>query len=585
MKNELKRLKNHLSYRLGCELLRFSQNELSFAKLGFNFLKIFLSHKRRQGFSKKMTQVFPQLKDKFEESPASLVFKQSFQYRSGSAFLASLKRGGGIKFLRQDLQRLKNECEKFEEFKENLAYFDIILEKLDFLSVKKLIEKHKDLSQILELLRKNNNSYFNINCIDELIKRKNEVLEWILSAEFKQKYENHPAPPLLKSFSYEKIDAKSAYKLNLPLPQNYKSISVIFGLSGHFAFVRFLKRMGIRSKNTSFDDELSLSSHSIPLDEVYEELYECLKNESLDTIFYLTWIEDNKERLKFLSLLNAKVPVVVLVRDPISRLKTGVNHGFFKNCEKNTIYDIDDDLRKLVDRIAFYGRENYPNLKELDNAYKGKSAFCGDPKIFTYTSTVSALNPSKILYIDTKDIMPENAYLNLVKLGEEMGLKLKELDERENYGAGRFIYLLPIRLKITPDLIILVRHNLFELSSEFKLDISAKLNLNLRNLKIGFFMQEKSFEKLLKNDFLLHKTKKKLNAYIELLDEKISSIKAACVSEKDVLEYLASKPDLCKIYKTYFDKEFKHIKENRKDIVQNWQYYNEFEKICQNLEL
>ncbi|MCR2061201.1 hypothetical protein CHLV3807_10110, partial [Campylobacter helveticus] len=77
-----------------------------------------------------------------------------------------------------------------------------------------------------------------------------EVNLWLNSKEFKDKYEreNHPYPPLLNpekvndknyALSYEKIPAKLAWELNLPLPKNYKFAFFIYGSSAHAAMMDF----------------------------------------------------------------------------------------------------------------------------------------------------------------------------------------------------------------------------------------------------------------------------------------------------------------------------------------------------------
>ncbi|ECB9743704.1 DUF2972 domain-containing protein, partial [Campylobacter upsaliensis] len=51
----------------------------------------------------------------------------------------------------------------------------------------------------------------------------------------------------------------------------------------------------------------------------------------------------------------------------------------------------------------------------------------------------------------------------------------------------------------------------------------------------------------------------------------------------DVLQYFKAKPKQAKIYKEILDKELIFIKKERPDIIASWKYYQEFEKICENL--
>ncbi|WP_298496750.1 DUF2972 domain-containing protein, partial [uncultured Helicobacter sp.] len=114
-------------------------------------------------------------------------------------------------------------------------------------------------------------------------------------------------------------------------------------------------------------------------------------------------------------------------------------------------------------------------------------------------------------------------------------------------------------------------------------DIISQLNLDSLGLQIKILADKKQSQEIayqanhsnLKND---------LQQYLFALKEKIQSIETNKVTESQVLEYLKEHKDLRKIYQTYFEKEFVHIKQVRPDIVESWKYYQEFERMCAELD-
>ena len=83
---------------------------------------------------------------------------------------------------------------------------------------------------------------------------------------------------------------------------------------------------------------------------------------------------------------------------------------------------------------------------------------------------------------------------------------------------------------------------------------------------------------------LRQKIAEKMQEYLRLLKAKTTSIEANKVTESQVLEYFKENPQIRKVYKGYFDKEFTHIKAKRPDIVKSWKYYQEFERMCEELD-
>ncbi|EAI9944455.1 hypothetical protein C5534_03395, partial [Campylobacter upsaliensis] len=101
------------------------------------------------------------------------------------------------------------------------------------------------------------------------------------------------------------------------LPQNYEFVVLNYSVSGHFAFSSFLELCGLKHINLSQDNYM-----------YYGEARKMLKNSKDKNFLSISLYRNLKKRLKFTKILSCNFPLVILLRDPISRLKTTINHGY-----------------------------------------------------------------------------------------------------------------------------------------------------------------------------------------------------------------------------------------------------------------
>ena len=157
-------------------------------------------------------------------------------------------------------------------------------------------------------------------------------------------------------------------------------------------------------------------------------------------------------------------------------------------------------------------------------------------------------------------------------------------EDREFYESkinNQYRYLLPITfiekdVKIDVNQLISIPKN--------KINLIEKFSLDTLGLKVGLFVSEVDFSKIMHDFSLKQKLATKMQEYLKLLKDKTTSIEVNKVKEKDVLEYFKSHKTLREVYKDYFETEFAHIKSHRPDIVESWKYYQEFERMCEELD-
>lgn len=370
-----------------------------------------------------------------------------------------------------------------------------------------------------------------------------------------------------------------------PLKNDYKFILFSYGVSGHWAFKNFLKYCGL--------DDFVLYQNNYS--------YYKLHNNFKKTNYYLeiAWYQSMKPKYKHISkILNKEKPVIILTRDPISRLKTMVNHGAYKveKYEKNELknFYINENMYDNLDRIRYTDKNGHNNnLKkpDLSSIY----FLINEELSFNYFSNINLIKNDNITYIDTKQLSKENAFLLFKELSKKFDFKAPNENEKYKFEQklwNELYYLLPYRLLIDNILLIVADENNAFLDNdenynhikENLIDIKKYLVDDKNKLfnKISINIEKSNWE-IIKNDIkLINELKNYFERFMIVLEEKANERLKNMVTEEGVLNFLKEHKDIRDKLKNILDYELQHIKQNRPDIIDSWEYYKKFEEICKN---
>ncbi|EHT8995234.1 TPA: sugar transferase, partial [Campylobacter jejuni] len=361
----IERVKNHLAYKLGQAMIDFTNNGGGYIALFKKLYQIKRQHKKEQKIYQQTIQVFPQLKypslEACSDYEQALKYKFHLSYMLGEVLIKADKtwyKGGGFK-LKNNIKKAKKEFQIFREiFKEFDQINSSILKGLidnkqlflkEFPRIKHILKIHQDYKAILD------NIFHNFNYF---IQNFDLIEEWLLLDGFKEKYkkENHPYPSLLdpkklndenEKINYKNIPAELAWEMNLPLPRNYRFIFITGGSCGHMAMFLYFKLLKINRNWTSETEK-----------EKYKIAYNVFIASKEYNIFSCQW---DKITQKLFYLVDFNVPLVVLLRDPIERLKSLTNH-IVKHITK---FDLTlNPNEALVNK--YYKMKDYPSLEKVD---------------------------------------------------------------------------------------------------------------------------------------------------------------------------------------------------------------------------
>ncbi|MBS4329642.1 hypothetical protein CVU16613_03300, partial [Campylobacter vulpis] len=133
-----------------------------------------------------------------------------------------------------------------------------------------------------------------------------------------------------------------------------------YSVSGHYALMSFFKMCGLKHINLSQDNYM-----------YYGEARKMLKNSKRQNFLSISLYRNLKKRLKFTKILSCNFPLVILLRDPISRLKTSINHGYPKAKVSKFEFSLKDDIDKSLPEIVYSGALT-PQITDLEKIFDKK---------------------------------------------------------------------------------------------------------------------------------------------------------------------------------------------------------------------
>ncbi|EOB3213592.1 DUF2972 domain-containing protein [Campylobacter jejuni] len=551
--------------------------------------KIKKQHKKEQKIYQQTIQVFPQLKypnlETCSDYEQALKYKFHLSYMLGEVLIKAYQtwyKGSGFK-LTNDIKKAKKEFQIFREiFKEFDQINSSILKGLidnkqlflkEFPRIKHILKIHQDYQPILD------NIFHNFNYF---IQNFDLIEEWLLSDDFKERYkkENHPYPSLLdpkklnnenEKINYHNIPAELAWEMNLPLPDGYKFIFMHDPGSGHLAMERFLYECDIKLISYYFRENIK---------EMHHVIYEQSKTQNALALYGNFWIKGNY----FYDALSLK-PTLYLTRDPLSRMKAYINHAYPKNDRFIHNISLEDNPLKILDCVCYAD-----NLDTISVVLCKRYIFEKRDVLFRVQKHfIHFLNRTNVYYIDMEEINLENAFNTMKQVAKKFNFSqpnIKNLIVFQTRMTGIFDFILPKTLNILLDnekiQIIITTKN--RTVGNF-IDITNKMfDKKLKNKNIVLYITQKHFNKLSKNLKIFNQCQDYLSLFLIELEKKVENEQSKKINEMDILEYLKQDYESRIELKKILDEELIHIKQHRPDIVASWKYYQEFEKMCKELD-
>lgn len=375
-----------------------------------------------------------------------------------------------------------------------------------------------------------------------------------------------------------KSKQKFLWDFKIPLPPTYHFIALCFGLCGSSAFIKFLRACRVHVCDVS----LKRSARGYYL-EHFKFLQNCAGYKALTYVEH--WQLTQKARAEFFSRVSVNVPVLFLVRDPISMLKTAANHP--SSGGANRVFELGKNFEHILNIKKYYSNgfssnalpnakilSNTPNINSLER-WINEIVFCWD-----FFATL--LKKHEIIYIDMNEILPQNAFATLSKLSHQ--LSFAPPNEQDTIFTGQIngklityfpLFLeLPLKNKTNKTVKITISTHQIHPNLKNNCQVLFDDHLPFKNMLVS--MNDDDLKHLCQDDKLLKQTKAYLNEFLQALKDRIENEQEKLYKEEDVLNYLKQHKSLQNRLYTLLDKNLRIIFQKRPDLVDEWKYCKEF---------
>ncbi|TQR26604.1 hypothetical protein DMB91_06745, partial [Campylobacter sp. MIT 97-5078] len=371
-----------------------------------------------------------------------------------------------------------------------------------------------------------------------------------------------------KTLSYTDIEAEVAWDLNLQIPKGYKFIVITASFTAHSAVIRNLKKCNVHIMNDHVIDDIK--RHFI------YDYTQSLENKApvVINITLYNFARGLSNAQRMLSFTHHTSPILWVVRDPISKLKSSLNNSWAK---PNLVYNFDENsnLSALDNRLYFHIDIN-KDLKERIKISLGINTLAYAP-LFEYSQK---LGFSHISFLDFKELDENKLFNTFCKLAEKFDFNTPQ--SKNDFSDITYVQLfsgiLPLHYKIKNIEFLISAYKcegieiskLLGLKKDF---FEREFNIYTKEENITIIKQEKTLFKGQIQDFILI-----LKNVIDYTNENLKT------TEEKIIDLASKDQELRLLLKETLNKEAKFVKQTRPDIIASWKYYNEFEKMCEELD-
>ncbi|CAM3614884.1 DUF2972 domain-containing protein [Helicobacter ganmani] len=497
--------------------------------------------------------------------------------------------------------------------------------------------------KIYQTLREQNTLIVNPKNLQFIISHYDIILQWLNSKEFKEQYitTNHPYPPLLNpkrlnakrdkeknnnnketewiknegelkecsanlqskeaeskdiqpypNLSYESISPELAWDLNLPLPPYYQFVYWGSHGSGSSGLTTFLEYCGMIQ---------------CPWKGVYggngKESYlwyfdKLTQNNNNPESIYLTIREFVKSASKFYALVPYS-KALLTARDPISNLKSFVQliipkEGWDTRASNPITITLQSNPNEVCQNlVGYWSMDSKSNLHIGDApSFETISYFIDTEQYagaFHDTQLKNALiNLKDSIIIDMSEIVGEKTFDTIKRLSKELGFPAPIEEEKEKFATQRaieYLNFLPIILQVEISkrkIHIIIQDNAFK--TDYLNITSCFFNQDSFYNRIIVCIKEEDWNILKQDSKALQEVKDYLLKFIPRLQQQKEIEDKKQITELQVLEYFKEHKDLRMQFKQVLDEHLAYIKSLRPDIVESWKYYQEFERMCEEMD-
>ncbi|HEC2784083.1 TPA: DUF2972 domain-containing protein, partial [Campylobacter jejuni] len=364
--------------------------------------------------------------------------------------------------------------------------------------------------------------------------------------------------------------------------------------TGGTAFINFLRFLNGGGIGTPIDDSNIV--------QIFKNIYDFSFVKNFD--FKYIALRNYHHHKKFYFLL-PKIPGVHITRDPLGMLKHCVTLSRpYRNAKR--YIELNDNFNKICNSLVAIGGWSLDyNLSNLINFYLNH-------RLTTFHDSQlkkALVNTQKHFIVNMDDIVGPKTFITIEKMCNFLSINIPNMIDKtkfEKKAINDNVSLLPLTLNIYKniDLFVIdeswisivdsgvilwnnwltpwekapegycinVTHCFF---SEYDKKILKGIAFYIKKDFYDIFINELKFKKEIKS---------KVIALVDSINQQKQILENKKIKEVDIINFMKGDKKIRLKCKKVFDEHLLFIKQHRPDIVASWTYYQEFEKMCKELD-
>ncbi|MCR6579323.1 DUF2972 domain-containing protein, partial [Campylobacter insulaenigrae] len=292
---------------------------------------------------------------------------------------------------------------------------------------------------------------------------------------------------------------------------------------------------------------------------------------------------------KLFSLLAKNVDYLILTRDPFEVWTCYSNHRI-RNYSVGELINSNDDLHVALDMFLYVStwsdKPLFPCINDKNTWMQLKKYQIPRGCVFE-TSIINYISNGKnFFYIQTEDLNEEKAFDTIKSISKIFSFKIPDnpLLFRQKVMSNINIFF-PRKIIFDEKNILITVQTIY---SSYDNNIFTDIKKEVYP-KDGVFFDE--IVVLIENsnihyidDITIEQFAKYFKKFAFAIEERIAIEKQKKINVDDNLYVFKKHSKIRDELREIFNIEFKFIKQHRPDIVASWKYYQEFEKMCEELD-
>ncbi|MBZ7969354.1 DUF2972 domain-containing protein, partial [Campylobacter molothri] len=300
---------------------------------------------------------------------------------------------------------------------------------------------------------------------------------------------------------------------------------------------------------------------------------------------------DKNKRDKLFSSFQKITPILFQIRDPMELIKHAYGRKWENDLAKNREFDLSYQINDIVKEVQKYGY----NLPDTFEALKNQVFLWKTLKdCFANFTDCTYLDISKIRGKETIKTM----HILAKKFNFQKPKKEHEIYLTRNFFGGNLWFLFPLTLYINKEDLLKSKRNInvnkkadsiiiyikaLEHNKNY-IDLYDEIGLQKTENLIGIYIKKDDYYQLKKDSIFCKEVFLYIKKLMEKLYHRIQIEDDLMLKVEDVLRHLRNNSSARISAKNILDKELIYIKQYCPDIVASWKYYQEFEKMCEELD-